>query len=224
MVEPEVVEMLERLTWIKESTYRWAGDGLTVYIDVWGAREDPVPADVIFITHAHYDHFDLDDLAKIRRDDTVVVAPRDVAAELSGEVIAVTPGETVEARGVKGETVPAYNIVEHRLGKHPKENGWVGYVLDLGGTMHYFSGDTDHLPELDQIRADGAFVCVGGDPFVMAPQEAADLVKAINPSVAVPNHYGWPVGTPANAEAFKKAADPVPVEILTPVVPFERTK
>src|SRR5918996_137167 len=152
MVEPEVVEMLERLTWIKESTYRWAGDGLTVYIDVWGAREDPVPADVIFITHAHYDHFDLDDLAKIRRDDTVVVAPRDVAAELSGEVIAVTPGETVEARGVKGETVPAYNIVEHRLGKHPKENGWVGYVLDLGGTMHYFSGDTDHLPELDQIR------------------------------------------------------------------------
>jgi L-ascorbate metabolism protein UlaG (beta-lactamase superfamily) len=221
-VKREVDGMLERLTWIKESTYRWAGDDLTVYIDVWGAGEDPVPADVIFITHAHYDHFDVDDLAKIRKDDTVVVAPRDVAAELSGEVIPVSPGETVEARGVKGETVPAYNIVEQRLGKHPKENGWVGYVLDLGGTMHYFSGDTDHLPELDQIRADGAFVCVGGDPFLMGPQEAADLVNAINPSVAVPNHYGWPVGTSANAVAFKKAADPVSVEILEPVVSFER--
>jgi L-ascorbate metabolism protein UlaG (beta-lactamase superfamily) len=221
-VKREVDGMLERLTWIKESTYRWAGDDLTVYIDVWGAGEDPVPADVIFITHAHYDHFDVDDLAKIRKDDTVVVAPQDVAAELSGEVIPVSPGETVEARGVKGETVPAYNIVEQRLGKHPKEKGWVGYVLDLGGTMHYFSGDTDHLPELDQIRADGAFVCVGGDPFLMGPQEAADLVKAINPSLAVPNHYGWPVGTPGNAEAFKKAADPVSVEILEPVVPFER--
>lgn len=75
-----------------------------MYIDVWGAGEDPVPADVVFITHAHYDHFDRDDLASIRKDDTVVVAPRDLAAELSGEVIAVAPGETIEARGVKGET------------------------------------------------------------------------------------------------------------------------
>jgi L-ascorbate metabolism protein UlaG (beta-lactamase superfamily) len=215
--------MLDGLTWIKESTYRWVGDGLTVYVDVWGAREDPVPADVIFITHAHYDHFDRADLTQIRKDDTVVVAPRDVAAELSGNVIAVTPGETVEARGVKGETVPAYNIVEQRT-SHPKERGWVGYLLDLGGTRHYFSGDTDHLPELDQVRAEGAFVCVSGDPDVMGPREAADLVKAIDPRFAVPNHYGWPAGSPANAEAFKKAADPVPVEILTPVVPFERTQ
>lgn len=216
--------MLEGLTWIKESTYRWVGEGLTVYVDVWGAREDPVPADVVFITHAHYDHFDRDDLSRILKDDTVMVAPRDVAAELSGDVIPVAPGETVEARGVKGETVPAYNIVEQRITAHPKEKGWVGYLLDLGGTTHYFSGDTDHLPELDQVRAEGAFVCVGGDPFVMNPQEAADLVKAIDPRFAVPNHYGWPVGSPANAEAFKKAADPVPVEILTPVVPFERTR
>jgi L-ascorbate metabolism protein UlaG (beta-lactamase superfamily) len=218
-----VDEMLERLTWIKQSTYRWAGDDLTVYIDVWGASQDPVPADVIFITHAHYDHFDVDDLAAIRTDQTVVVAPRDVAAELSGDVIAVTPGETVEARGVKGETVSAYNIEPQRLKSHPKEKGWVGYVLDLGGTTHYFSGDTDHLPELEQVRADGAFVCVGGGRPVMDPEQAAELVKAIDPRIAVPNHYGWPVGTPDNAEAFKKAADPIPVEILTPVVPFERT-
>jgi L-ascorbate metabolism protein UlaG (beta-lactamase superfamily) len=215
--------MLDRLTWIKQSTYRWTGDDLTVYIDVTGAGQDPVPADAIFITHAHSDHFDPDDLAKIRKDDTVVVAPRDVAAELSGEVITVAPGETVEARGVKGETVPAYNIQGQRLRAHPKANGWVGYVLDLGGTSYYFSGDTDHLPELEQVRADGAFVCVGGDPFVMSPEEAAELVKAIDPGVAVPNHYGWIVGSPASAEAFKKAAEPVPVEILTPVVPFERT-
>jgi L-ascorbate metabolism protein UlaG (beta-lactamase superfamily) len=215
--------MLEGLTWIKQSTYRWVGDDLTVYIDVWGAAQDPVPADVIFITHAHFDHFDKDDLAAIRTDETVVVAPRDVAGELSGEVIAVAPGETVEARGVKGETVPAYNVLPERLEAHPKDKGWVGYILDLGGTTHYFSGDTDHLPELEQVRADGAFVCVGGGRPVMDPEQAAELVKAMEPRVAVPNHYGWVVGTSGNAEAFKKAAEPVPVEILTPVVPFERT-
>jgi L-ascorbate metabolism protein UlaG (beta-lactamase superfamily) len=215
--------MLERLTWIKESTYRWQGDGLTLYVDVWGAREDPVPADVIFFTHSHYDHFDKDDLAAIRKDDTVIVAPRDVAADLSGEVIPVGPGQTVQARGVKGETVPAYNIAEQRLSAHPKEKGWVGYLLDLGGTTHYFTGDTDHLPELEDVRTEAAFVCVGGDPFVMSAEEAGELVKAIEPRVAVPNHYGWVTGSPAYAEAFRKAADPVNVEILTPVVPFERT-
>lgn len=216
-------ELIEGLTWIKQSTYRWAGDGVTVYVDVWGAGEDPVPADVVFITHPHYDHFDEDDLARIKKDDTVVVAPRDLAAKLSGEVIAVSPGETVEARGVKGETVPAYNIVEHRLTKHPKEKEWVGYVLDLGGTTFYFSGDTDHVPEQDQIRADAAFVCVGGDPFIMGPEEASEVVKAIDPRVAVPGHYGWACGTPASAETFRKAAEPVPVDIITPVVPFEST-
>lgn len=215
--------MLQDFTWFKESTYRWAGDDLTVYVDTWGASADPRPADVVFITHAHFDHFDLNDIETIRTDHTTFVAPRDVAAELSGDVVAVLPGDAIDVRGIKGQAVPAYNIAEQRLEAHPKENGWVGYVLEFGDTTYYFTGDTDHLPELEQVEADCVFVCVGGDPYVMNAREAGGLVRAIQPQLAVPNHYGYPIGSPADAEAFRAAADPVKVETMTPVVPFDRS-
>jgi len=215
--------VLEPLTWIKQSTYRWAVDGLTVYVDSWGAREDARPADVVFITHAHYDHFDEEDIAQIRHERTAFVAPHDVAEKLSGDVTAVAPGEAIDVMGIKGQAVPAYNVAENRRDKHPKENGWVGFVLELGGSTYYFSGDTDALPELEDVRTDVALVCVGGDPFVMTPSEAAGLVKAMEPQLAVPNHYGFEVGTPAQGEEFQREADPVKVEILSPVVPFTKS-
>src|SRR5919106_1453753 len=155
--------MLERFTWIKQSGFRWSGDGMTVYIDPWGVPDDFEPADVVFLTHAHDDHYSRDDLARIRRDDTVFVAPRDVAAELSGDVIAVGPGDTIDVRGIKGQSVPAYNIRPERLQMHPKENNWVGYILELERNIYYHAGDTDHLPELERIRYDVAFVPSGAE-------------------------------------------------------------
>lgn len=214
--------MLERFTWIKQSGYRWSGDGRTVYIDPWGVPDDFEPADVVFITHAHDDHYDRDDLARITKGDTVFVAPRDVAAELSGDVAAVGPGDTIDAGGIKGEAVPAYNIRPERLQMHPKENGWVGYVLELGGNTYYHAGDTDHLPELESIGTDVAFVPVGGT-FTCDVDEAARLVKAMTPGLAVPMHYGGyveGVGTARDGERFRAEAAPVPVEVLTPVIPF----
>ena len=215
--------MLERFTWYKQSAYRWNDGSLTVYVDPWGLPEGSDPADVILITHAHHDHFDEGDIAKVRTDDTVFVAPRDVAARLGRRagVVAVTPGETFEAGGLKGEAHPAYNTVEDRLDAHPRAKGWVGYVLDLGGTTCYFSGDTDALPELEQVSAQIAFLCVGNSIYTMGPTEAAGLAKAIQPQIAVPNHYGYECGHPSDAETFKQAAAPVPVEILTPVQPFQ---
>jgi len=213
--------MLERFTWFKQSAFLWRGEGLTVYIDPWEVTTEDV-ADVIFITHAHYDHFSKDDIDKVRRDGTKILAPRDVAQELSGDVTVVRPGDALEVGGVKVQTVPAYNTAEERLEMHPKANEWVGYVLSLGSNTYYHAGDTDHLPELSRVRADVAFLPIGGT-YTMDSTEAAGLAKAISPRVAVPMHFGFVAGTPADAERFAKEADPVAVQILSPEHPFEQT-
>ncbi|MEW6059207.1 MAG: MBL fold metallo-hydrolase [Actinomycetota bacterium] len=214
--------MLERCTWFRQSAMRFHGDGPTVYIDPWGTSASDEPADVIFITHAHSDHFQPHEIERLRKEGTKLVAPKDVARDLSGDVTAVAPGESHEVGGVRFSTVSAYNVVEHRLRAHPKANGWVGYVMELGGATYYHSGDTDHVPELDEVRADVAMVCIGGDPFTMGPQEAGELVKSIGPKLAVPMHFGYLAGSPSQAPLFRKAAAPVKVELLTPRDPFER--
>jgi len=227
--------MLERFTWYKQSAYRWKGDDLVVYIDPWGLTGDLPQADLILITHYHFDHFSPaaefrdpnksfapkgdGDLPKITGPKTVVVAPRDVAAELSGNIKPVRPGDRIEAAGIKIEAVPAYNNVEARLEAHAQRHGWVGYVLELGGHTYYHAGDTDHLPELERIRTDVAFLPVGGT-YTMDPTEAAGLAKKLRPKVAVPMHYGFVIGEPGYAERFKKEAAPVEVQVLKPTNTF----
>jgi L-ascorbate metabolism protein UlaG (beta-lactamase superfamily) len=211
--------MLEGFTWFRQSAYRWDGDGLTVYIDPWQAEGGP--ADLILLTHAHFDHYQPDEIQGLRKDSTRIVAPHDIAAELSGDVTAVAPGDSLEVAGVKIQAVPAYNVVEERLEAHPKANNWVGYLLDLGGRTYYHAGDTDHIPELESIRASVIFLPIGGT-YTMEPDEAGGLAKAISPELAVPMHYGFVVGSPSDAERFAQAAAPVPVRTMEPHRPFER--
>ncbi len=212
--------MLERVTWFRQAAFRWSSERV-VYVDPWGTPADAPPADLILITHAHFDHFQPEEVARLRRSDTAVAAPRDVADELSGAVTAVAPGERYELAGVSFTTVPAYNTREEALEFHPRVNGWVGYVFEFEGVTYYHAGDTDHAPELDEIRADVAMVPIGGH-YTMNPEEAGGLVRAMSPRVAVPMHFGFVVGSPSDAERFRSAADPVTVEVLSPADPFER--
>jgi L-ascorbate metabolism protein UlaG (beta-lactamase superfamily) len=217
--------MHEKLTWYKQSAYKWKGEGITVYIDPWGLRKGQEdPADVIFITHAHSDHFEPEDIGKIRKSSTQFVAPRDVAEKLEGNVKAIGPGDSFEVAGIKVEAVRAYNTAPQRLQAHPKSNNWVGYILSLDGHRYWFSGDTDPNPDIEQIKTDVALVCIGGDPYVMNASEAAGLVKKIQPQVAIPNHYGYVVGVPSDADKFAKEAAPIKVEILKPVNAFEKSE
>ncbi len=212
--------MLEAFTWYRQSAYRWKADGLTVYIDPWGTSDED-DADLVLITHAHEDHFQPDEIARLSGPSTKVVAPAMFAADVPGDVTPVAPGDSLEVAGVKIEAVPAYNIKEERLEMHPRANRWVGYVLELGGHTYYHAGDTDHVPELESLRTDVAFVPIGGT-YTMDVPEAAGLVRAMSPGLAVPMHYGFVVGAPSDADRFANEAAPVEVRTLEPVNPFER--
>ncbi len=216
--------MHEKFTWYKQSAYKWKGEGMTLYIDPWGLRQgQEEPADVIFITHAHSDHFEPEDIEKVRKSSTQFVAPRDVAEKLEGNVKAIKPGDSFDVAGIKVEAVRAYNTAPHRLQFHPKSNDWVGYILTLDGHRYWFSGDTDPNPDIERIKTDVALVCIGGDPYVMNASEAAGLVKKIKPQLAIPNHYGFVVGVASDGDTFAREAAPIEVQILKPVNAFERT-
>jgi L-ascorbate metabolism protein UlaG (beta-lactamase superfamily) len=213
--------VLDHITWFRQSALRWVDDERTIYLDPWGTDKDAPPADLILITHAHFDHFQPEEIERLRKDGTKLVAPHDVAAELTGDVTPVAPGERHEVAGVRFTTVPAYNTHEERLEMHPRANNWVGYVMELGAATYYDAGDTDHAPELDDVRADVAFVPIGGT-YTMDAQEAGGLVQAMQPKLAVPVHFGFVVGSPKDADLFRTAAGDVPVQVLEPTNPFER--
>ena len=212
--------MLQRFTWFKQSAYLWQAEGLALYIDPWGISEGRPPADAVLITHAHFDHFSPEDIEHIRTGDTKLFAPADVAAALSGDVTVVAPGDAFEVSGIRVQAVPAYNTLEERLDFHPRANGWVGFVMELGDATYYHAGDTDHLPELEAIRTDVSFVPIGGT-YTMDAEQAGALVRAQSPKLAVPMHYVYVegVGVAGDAERFRSAAAPVAVEVLTPEEP-----
>jgi L-ascorbate metabolism protein UlaG (beta-lactamase superfamily) len=212
--------MLDRITWFRQSALLWQDGERRIYVDPWGTPEDAAPADVILITHAHGDHLQPDEIARLSTPSTKLVAPHDVAKELSGDVTPVAPGESHEVGGLRFTTVPAYNTAEERLEMHPKANRWVGYILELGGSAYYHAGDTDHVAELEDVKTDVAFVPIGGT-YTMDVDEAAGFVKAFAPKLAVPFHYGFVVGSAGDGERFRAASSPVPVELMEPTNPFE---
>jgi L-ascorbate metabolism protein UlaG (beta-lactamase superfamily) len=226
ILNQELSTVPDGFTWFKQAAYRWVGDGMTVYIDPLGLTDDAAVADVIFLTHAHDDHLSPADLERIQGEGkTKIFAPADVASKLSGDVTAVAPGDSFDAAGIRAQAVPAYNVLEERLDFHPKSKKWVGYVLELGGRTVYHAGDTDHAEELNSIKADIAFLPIGGTYTMTAP-EAAGLAKAMRPGLAIPMHYGFAfegemIGHRRDGEVFREECEPdVKVELLEPVQPW----
>lgn len=199
--------MLEGVHWLGHASFKLSGEKV-IYIDPW-QLEDGEPADIILITHGHYDHCSPEDVAKVRGPQTAVVATADCVAKLGGEVQVVRPGDRLTVQGVTVEAVPAYNIGKEF---HPRREHWVGYVVTLGGRRIYHAGDSDHTPEVDSVRADVALLPVGGK-YTMTAEEAAAAANAISPAAAVPMHWGTIIGSRQDAERFQ-AMSRVPVEIL----------
>jgi L-ascorbate metabolism protein UlaG (beta-lactamase superfamily) len=159
-------------------------------------------ADLILVTHDHTDHFSAGDIEKIMKPSTVIVSIRSVIEDLPDEVKVsrtVAPGDTVTVNGILIEAVPAYNI-EKKF--HPREKGYVGFVIHLKDRRVYHAGDTDLIPEMEQIEAEVALLPIGGK-FTMDPVEAAKAAEIINPEVAIPMHWGRIIGTWEDAKQFQ---------------------
>ena len=177
-----------------------------IYFDPFKIEENYNDADIIFITHNHYDHYSEEDIDKVIKEDTIIVAPEDLMNKLSNRKtksennILVKPNESYNIKGININTIPAYNTNKKF---HPRENGWVGYVIEIDGIIYYVAGDTDITEENRKVKCDVAFVPVGGT-YTMNYKEAAELINEIKPKVAVPIHYGSIVGTKEDATKFSE--------------------
>ncbi len=199
----EMMKDIHYIHWLGHDSFRIDAGGVVIYTDpfrIKKSKEAP-KADLVLITHEHYDHCSPEDVEEISDEETVILAPPDCLGKFSrGKASGVRPGDSISAAGVEVEVVPAYNI-----GKkfHPKENQWVGYIFQAGGKRIYIAGDTDYIPEMKGIRADIALLPVSGT-YVMTAEEAAQAALDIKPAVAVPMHYGTVVGDREDAFRFEK--------------------
>lgn len=206
-----------KIHWLGHDSFK-IKDERTIYIDPFKIKPQE-QADILLITHEHFDHLSPDDIHKVVKPETVVVAPPICRQGLSGirykELIIMKPGEKKEVLGVEVKAIPAYNTSKFREpGKvfHPKEEGRVGYILDVKGVKIYHAGDTDLIPEMKDLNVDVALIPVSGT-YVMTSDEAVQAVAEIKPKVAIPMHYGAIVGDKRDAESFKQRA-PCEVQIL----------
>ena len=197
--------MLDFITINEQSSIR-IDEEKVIYSDPYNISGAPHDADIILITHSHFDHYSPDDIRKVMNPGTVVVCPSSMTEpqELGLTVKQVTAGEKFEVLGVRFEAVPAYNT-----GKpfHPGSNGWLGYIIDSPdhGRL-YIAGDTDITPDNKQVKCDIALIPAGGT-FTTDAVQAAELVNTIRPKYAIPIHYGTVVGSPEDGEIFRKAVD-----------------
>ena len=211
--------LIDSVEWLGHSGFRIRSGRTTVYIDPYRVPDDAPPADLILVTHGHYDHFSPQDVERLTGKQTWLVAPALVAERVGGNVVSIAPGEAVEddlVRGVAVRAVAAYNTSKRDSDGnvfHPREAGWVGYDLNFRGERLYHSGDTDVIPEMDSVTGvDVALLPVSG-VYVMTAGEAAEAARRIQPRVAVPMHWGEHIGSLDDALTFRERA-PVDVRIL----------
>ena len=196
--------MLEGIKVLCHSSIKFEKEQV-IYFDPYKINEKYNDADIIFITHSHYDHFSEEDILKVKKEETKIVVPEDLYNKSfklkfdESNILIVKPNEEYEVNNIKFKTIPAYNVNKNF---HPKTNNWVGYIITLDNVSYYIAGDTDITEENRKVKCDVAFVPIGGT-YTMTAKEAANLVNEIKPKIAVPIHYGLIVGTKEDEEIFK---------------------
>ncbi len=191
-----IESIASKIHWLGHDAIR-IDAGVTIYFDPFKIEPGPV-ADIIFISHDHYDHLSSEDIAKIQGPETVIVTAESCRKKVSGKVKIVAPGDTLTVKDIPIEAVASYNTNKKF---HPRQNGWLGFVVEIGGVRVYHAGDTDVIEEMGKIKTDIALLPVSGT-YVMTAEEAVEAALTIKPALAIPMHYGTLVGDRKDAERF----------------------
>ncbi len=197
------------LRWLGHSGF-FVKNSKTIYIDPFNIKDGSEAADIILITHSHYDHCSFADIAKVAKEGTKIIVPPDCQSKITKlnakvKLEIIEPGQEIDYGKTKILAVPAYNIDKHF---HPKDEQWVGYVIKMDDVIIYHSGDTDVIPEMQKLtgyKQPGkefvALLPVGGR-FTMSAEEAVEAAKIIKPTLAIPIHWGSMIGTEVDAKEF----------------------
>lgn len=198
-----------QISWLGHDTFKIKGKEIVVYTDPFKVSEGE-KADLILVSHEHFDHCDLDSIKVLTGEYTEIVGSKG-AIEKIGRGKALAPGEKISVKGVEIKAVQAYNVNKFRapgVPFHPKGLG-VGFIFVIDGVKLYHAGDTDYIPEMNKLveeKIDIAFLPISGT-YVMTEEEAAEAVKAIKPKIAIPMHYGTLKGIGGDPEKFKKLVE-----------------
>lgn len=202
------------LRWLGHASFLIDIDGMNVYVDPFRLSTVKERADLILITHPHFDHMSMDDIKKIADSKTEIFVTKDSVGKINiGKVRGVEPGKSYSSQGFEFSTIPAYNVVKERLDKHPKANRWVGYILDTGEGRVYHAGDTDFIDEMKEIEVDLALLPMSGT-YTMDVNEAIRAANSINAKYVAPMHYRAVLGKEAADEAERKFKNGVKNSVL----------
>jgi L-ascorbate metabolism protein UlaG (beta-lactamase superfamily) len=179
-----------------------------IYFDPYKIKEKYEDAEIIFITHSHYDHFDISSINNIKNENTIIVIPNDesILNELDfdqDKILIVEPNQSYEINNIKFNTIPSYNI---NKSFHKKEYNWVGYIINYNNESYYIMGDTDATDESKTVQCDKLFIPIGGT-YTMDYLEASNLTNIIQPKEVYPIHYGSIVGDISLGEQFSNLID-----------------
>ena len=190
--------MHEKITWLGHASFRIDAEKL-MFIDPWKLTAE-AQADIVLVSHSHYDHYSPDDIELVSGPDTVIVTVKELEDKFEDSTVhAMAQYDEITVDGVKIFAPPAYNL---NKAFHTLESGWIGFVIEAGGQRLYYAGDTDAIPEMQELKdIDVALLPVGGT-YTMTAEEAATAANGFKPKVAIPYHYGDIVGEQNDAERF----------------------
>tara|TARA_Y100000310_G_C20570164_1_gene757596 strand:+ start:272 stop:907 length:636 start_codon:yes stop_codon:yes gene_type:complete len=200
-------DLIEKIHWLGHASFLIETDK-TIIIDPFKTKTEK-KADILFISHEHYDHCSPDDIEKVIQPSTIIITVPGNQSKIApfadkvADVKIVKPGDSLDIDSIHISVTPAYNTNKEF---HPKSNDWVGFILTIDDTKLYYAADTDLIEEMNTIECDIAILPVSGT-YVMTPEEAAEATKILKPKVAIPMHYGDIVGTDEDAKKFESLCD-----------------